>query len=284
MNAADTPYTSACNVLLEIEENARIRFAFDRLILPNARVFFDSPYVDTEQRKSFSELAKLKSTDASTNYRGLLILVCSAFEYFSKQTIQNIVREMSDGAKSYKDIPLTVFTANFAYTGQYFQAERDAYESGAARRIFEDLSKGLNSCKEEATELILNPAMFVAFLGNCTAKQLEKRFKELALEAPFGDVLGGFPELRSHFGGGGARDVAKQARVKLEALIEKRNNLVHSSTISETVTIDEPNDVSAFVRALMGALKAIVSKGPAIKAHSGQDSPSDSTKKKRIKG
>lgn len=271
MNAADAPYAAACSALMEIEENARIRSAFDRLILPNAQVFFASPFVDAEQKRAFNELAKLKATDASANYRGLLILVCSAFEYFSKQTIQNVVREMSENAKSYNDIPTITYTANFAYTGQYFQAERDAYESGSARQIFEDLSKGLNSCREKATELILNPSMFVAFLGNCTAYQLERRFRELTLGAPFGDVLGGFPDLRLHFGGGGARDVAKQARVKLEWLLEKRNGLVHSSSISETVTIDELNDASAFVRALMGALRAIVAKGPAIKRPLGRE-------------
>ena len=260
MNAADAPYTAARSALLEIEDNARIRAAFERLILPKAQVFFASEYVDAEQKKAFQGLTKLKSTDSSTNYRALLILVCSAFEYFCKQTIQNAVRELSERAASYNDLPISVYTANFAYTGQYFQAKQDAYRNGSGRRIFEELSKGLASCRQEATKLILNPSMFVAFLGNCTAKQLEKIFAELTLGEPFGDIVGGFPELRSHFSGGGTRDVAKRAREKLEALIERRNDLVHSASISETVTIDDLLDASAFVQALMGAIKSIVAK------------------------
>lgn len=255
MTVADAPYAAAFNALAEIDDNANIRASFERLILPHAQIFFSSEYVDAEQKRAFRDLAKLKSTDSSPCYRGLLILVCTTFEYFSKQLIQNVVADYGASANAYTAVPKSALSANFAYTGIYFSRERDSYDEGSGRAIFEQLVKGLNTCTHDSDAVTLNPLVFVYSLGNCTPSQLERRYAELGLKEPFGDNLGANSGLRAHFGGGGARDVAKRARIKLEDLIGKRNDLVHSKTISETVTLNDLLDASGFVRALIGAMR-----------------------------
>lgn len=259
MNVADAPYSTACNALGEIEENAQIRASFERIVLPNAQIFFSSECISDEHKVGFRLLAKMKDTDASANYRGLLVLVCTTFEYFTKQVIQSAVQKMASGAKAYGDLHPKAILANFVYTGQYFSRERDSYAAGSGREIFEKLSEGLVTCKQTSNGFRLNSAMFVEFFGNCTSAQLEKHFSEVGLKEPFGDFLGGYSELKAHFGGGGAREVVKRTRDKLDTLIERRNGLVHSRTISETVTVDELMEASAFMKALMGGLREIVS-------------------------
>lgn len=260
MKAAELPYAAADNALIEIEANAKIRAAFERLILPNAGVFVGSEYINGEQKIAFTELMKLKETDASSAFRGLFVLVCTVTEYFCKQVIQNIVGERGAAASSFDDLPIQLFAANFVYTGLYFQKGRDTYLGGSARDVYDELADGLVTCRPSSTAFQLNPAVFTEFLGNCTAEQLGKRFKELGLVDPLGDVVGSFPALKEHFGGGGAREIAKRTRETLDNLITRRNGLVHSSTISETVTLDEVLEAADFARALVGGIKDLVEK------------------------
>lgn len=258
MKAADLPYEASLSALSEIDANAKIRAAFDRLILPNAQVFYASEYVDGEAKEAFGQLLKLKTTDAAVSYRGLLILVCSVLEYFCKQVIENAVTERAAAASGIGDLPIELVASNFVHTGLYFQKARDAYLQGAARPIFKEFAEGLVTCTGASGTVKLNSRVFTEFLGNCTPTQLETRFSELGLAEPFGDELGAVSVLKSHFGGGGARDVAKKSRSAMESLIERRNGLVHSSTISETVTVDEVFQAVEFGKALVTGIREMV--------------------------
>lgn len=261
MNAAEAPFLAAQNALVEIEENAQIRAAFERLVLPNASVFIGSEYLLEEQKVEFRQLAKLKGTDSSANYRGLFVLICSTFEFFAKQLIKNIVGEKTKTAKKYDDLPPKLIMSAFAYSGQIFQKNKDIFVTESGRKAFEVLARGLATLEPESSSFSIDSNIFVEFLGNCTSHQLERRFAELDLESPFsGPTLGAFNELRSFFGGGGVRQVANQSRERLDQLIERRNNIVHSSTISETVTFDDIVDGANFMRALMGGFREIVAK------------------------
>lgn len=261
MKAAEAPFEAAQTALVEIEENARIRAAFERLILPNAAIFLGSDYVADDQKVEFRQLAKLKGADPSANYRGLLILVCSTFEFFAKQLIRNVVFQRTKSAVKYDDLPRQFVLSAFSHSGQFFQKERDSFQTAPGRQVFEDLAKGLATLEPGSTGFSISPGIFVEYLGNCTSHQVEQRFRDLGLESPFeGNTLGGFNELKSFFGGGGVRQVATQSRDRLDQLIKRRNSIVHSATISETVTIDDIVESSAFVRALMGGIREIVSK------------------------
>lgn len=258
MKAADLPFEASLSALSEIAANARIRAAFERLILPNAQVFFTSEYVEGGAKEEFRELLTLKTTDAAVSYRGLLILVCTVLEYFCKQVIENSVIERAAAASGVTDLSDQLVAANFAYTGLYFQKGRDAFLQGAARPLFKEFAESLASCSPASGEVKLNARVFTEFLGNCTPKQLETRFGELGLDDPFGDRLGSVAALKAHFGGGGVREVAKKSRADLDKLIERRNGLVHSATISETVTVDELLQAVAFGKALIAGLREIV--------------------------
>jgi hypothetical protein len=258
MNAADSPYDVATATLSEIDANLKIRQSFEILILPNAAIFQSSSCVGGHQKNAFKELLSLKGTDSSVNYRGLLILVCSTVEYFYKHVIENVVTERAKLAKEFNDLPRKLIAANFAYTGVSFQKNRDAYADGGMQNEFEDLLSGLSTCTPKSKKFKLNAKVFTSSLGNCTPNQLEKRFEELGLPPPFDDKIGTFSELKNHFDGGSTRSVAKNARKSLEELIIRRNNLVHSFTISETVTPDEVVTAINFSRALIGAIKQLV--------------------------
>lgn len=249
MKAAERPLESAVAAIDEITANAKIREGFERFVVANAAVFYNSGTLHGDQKRDFSNYLKLKSADATIFYRALLILVCTTYEVFWKQVIQNIIQEMSAAATSFDKLPERLVAANFAYTGQYFNSKRSEYSLPATKKTFEQMTSQLTSCRENSKKYDLNHMVFTEFMGNCTPNQLEKRFEEIGILEPFGDAIAGAPELRSFFGGGGTRDVAKKTKVELEQLIDRRNALVHSSSGAETVTIDELMQAVSLVRA-----------------------------------
>lgn len=256
MKAAEFPHRTAILALDEVEYNARIRRGFEQLIVPSASRFLADVSIMDEQKREFIEYIKLKGADASVNYRGLYILECSIFEYFCKQLIRNMVEEISTSSSDFEGISNTLIAANYAYTGLYFSKNRDGYISGTDRQKFERYSENLVTCRERSSRVRLNAEVFVESLGNCTPTQLEARFKELGLEPPFNDKIAGFPELKRYFGSSRTRSIAKSARAELEEMIARRNRIVHSSAVSETVTFDQIIGTKQFIYALIGAIKA----------------------------
>jgi hypothetical protein len=191
-------------------------------------------------------------------YRGLLVQICSVFGYFCRKTIENLVVEIAKNTSGFENLPYRLVASNFVHTGLYFQKNRDGYLNGTKKLYFEKLAAGLYSCRNSDQAVALNAEMFTEYLGNCTSEQLKSRFADMGLDDPVGDRVGANSELRNYFGGGGARSVSSSAKEALDALLERRNSIVHSSTISETVTIDEVEQGIAFIRALSGGIRQLV--------------------------
>jgi hypothetical protein len=245
--------TAAIASIEEISENAQIRDAFSSFFIGNAGKLYSWSNLDSHTKTKLNKLLELKTVEPASTYRGLFIGLCSIFELFCKNMIENTVTRKINGIEKFEELDSKISASNFYHTGEFFYRQKERYLNGD-RSYFEKLSNNLSTCNPTSGSFFINTELLTKNLGNCTPDKLESKFEELGLSSPFCDKLGQNKELQKWVGSSGVRITTNETRKTLKNTIHRRHQVTHPDGSNQSIVIDDIQRSAKFFSILMPAL------------------------------
>lgn len=233
--------------IAEITDSAKLVTTRQQIMAAGQQVFrFEDRSAITKRIMDDFFATKTISTD--TIYRGLFVQLGSVFELFVRKTMEAIVEIYSQRAVTYEQIPEIIREWNFAYSGR---ALNTIHEGVSGRRInYGEIARKLGTCVQGNKNFELNKNCFTIFVGNCTSSRVSKLLKSVNVRGNFWIEVAKQEVLKSHFKGGGAKEIEKIMKQKLDDYVNDRNGIVHRGELYKTITENDIEECSGFVSAL----------------------------------
>lgn len=239
----------------EVEQNADFISTAMSYIADSSQLIFAHDH-EGGIRKSLEQALKLRRTQPTPLYRGLIVQIVAAFEEY----MRNFCNAQID----------TLHASINTDEGSLNEAVRMTYLSKAgkilghipsgtflgARFDFTALQRTLPSVLKQEKPIELQPSVFSTRLGSCSSEKVEEIFSLFQLPEPFRKDLGSHAASAPwRRGSSSPTAAAVLMQSELDSLIDLRNDLAHGAL--STVTIDNVKNASALIRALATTLAAV---------------------------
>jgi hypothetical protein len=192
------------------------------------------------ERTKFQAALQSRRTALDSFHRGLFIVSVSYFEGFVKMSISALVQMKSAGASKFSDLPET-FRQQYVIRASQVLAN---VGSGSVKGIpynFSALQRNVGICFSDTGRPPLDGDVFTILMGNPTWNRLKALFESLGIADPFDQSFGSNTHIRG-WGKAAWKKNLSDAEAKLDALLDRRNLIVHAA---QPVTIVEQDIVDA---------------------------------------
>lgn len=222
---------------------------------PRLGPFVNWQAVVGDAKNLINDFLELKEVELSPHYRGMIVVLCGAFEEFVRRLVQDAVARINEKAAAFDDVPETVRIQNVHLTGRALLAAKDPPDHIAIDST--TLASGLSTCVSGAVEFKLNAEAFSLFITNLTPSHLDTVCRSFGVEIDW-DFIGGLATFEALFGTTGARATGKQAAARLKQFVSLRNRIAHTGAGGITVSDMDVEDYIKFFRAFAPRLVTYV--------------------------
>lgn len=191
------------------------------------------------EKAKFEAALQSRRTALDSFYRGLFVTSVSSFEGFVKMLISALVQIKSANANKFSDLP-------DSFRQQYVVRVSQVLSnlgSGSVKGVpfnFSALQRDVGVCFTDTARPPLDGDVFTILMGNPTWGRLKDLLVSLGIEKPFDQNFGSNASIRG-WGKTTWKKNLSEAEAKLDALMDKRNLIVHAAqpmTIVEQDIID----------------------------------------------
>lgn len=199
------------------------------------------------ERAQFQAALQSRRTSMDSLYRGLFVGSVSSFEGFTKMFISALVQIKSADADKFSDLPEKFRQQYVVRVSQVLSN----INHGSVRGIpynFSALQRNAGICFADTGRPQLDGDVFTILMGNPTWDRLKDLLESLGIEHPFNQSFGSNASIRS-WGKTTWKKNISEVEAKLNALIDKRNLIVHAAqplSIVEQDIIDACDFFEAF--------------------------------------
>lgn len=189
-----------------------------------------------QQRNKFDAALRSRSAPPDSLYRGLFVISVSAFERFVKMLISALVQLKSEVANRFSDL-------TDSFQRQYVVRAAQVLtniSSGTVKGIpynFSSLQASVGLCFTNTGKPNLDGDVFTILMGNPTWDRLEDTLKSLGITDPFDQAFGSDAAVRG-WGKASWKGNLTEAKSKLNALMDRRNLIVHAARPTSVVEQD----------------------------------------------
>lgn len=203
------------------------------------------------EKAKFTAALQSRGSALDSFHRGLFVASVSSFEGFVKMFVSALVQMKSADATKFSDLP-----SNFRQKYVVRASKVLSYVgSGTVNGIpynFSGLQASIGICFSNSVKPILDGDVFTLLMGNPTWSRIDDTLQALGIDNPFNQSFGSNSHIRG-WGKAGWKNNLSAAEKKLDALMDRRNSIVHAAqplTIVEQDVIDACDFFEAMARGL----------------------------------
>lgn len=231
----------------EVEQNADFILTAMNYIADSSPLIF-AHGGDGEVRKSLDAALKLRRTQPTPAYRGLIVQIVAAFEEYMRNFCSAQIDALHSSINGEgNDLNESIRIAYLSKAGRILGHISSGTFQGA-RFDFIALQRTLPSVLTNEIPIELQSSVFSTRLGSCNSDKLDEIFSLFQLPEPFRKELGAHAASASWRRGASPTAAAQLMQSELNSLIDLRNDLAHGAL--STVTIDNVKSAAALIRAL----------------------------------